>query len=51
VEVDIDLALSAYANSRALYEAKKKTGEKAGKTLQGEGEGGGEGGGPLARCL
>lgn len=36
MHVDIDMALSAYANSRALYEAKKKATDKASKTVQGE---------------
>lgn len=35
MHVDIDMALSAYANSRALYEAKKKATDKASKTVQG----------------
>jgi SOS response regulatory protein OraA/RecX len=34
--VDIDMALSAYANSRALYEAKKKATDKASKTVLGK---------------
>ena len=36
MHVDIDMALSAYANSRALYEAKKKATDKASKTVQGK---------------
>lgn len=35
--MEIDLALSAHANSRALYDAKKKAAEKAVRTMQGEG--------------
>jgi len=34
--VDIDLALSAHANSRALYDAKKKATEKAARTVEGK---------------
>ena len=33
--VDVDLALSAHANSRALYDAKKKATEKAARTVEG----------------
>jgi len=36
MHVDIDMALSAYANSRALYEAKKKATDKASKTVLGK---------------
>ena len=35
MDVEIDLSLSAYANSRALYEAKKKASDKAIKTMEG----------------
>jgi len=33
--VEIDLSLSAHANSRRLYDAKKKAADKAVKTAQG----------------
>ena len=32
----MDLALSAHANSRALYDSKKKASDKAVKTIEGE---------------
>lgn len=35
MQVEIDLALSAHANSRRLYDQKKKTADKAVKTAQG----------------
>jgi hypothetical protein len=35
LEVDLDLALSAHANARALFEAKKKAADKVVRTVEG----------------